>query len=139
MIKSENKLVVRYDEVDMMGFVYHGNYAKYYHLSRTGLLRKIGINDKTLESQKIIMPVIEINIKYIKPVFYDEEVRIVTQLETVSGAKLKFDHLIYNQKNKIVNKANSTLVFVDSDTLKPIRIPTKELEKIESYRNNKMN
>ena len=46
IIESENTIKIRYDEVDKMGYVYHGNYAKYYHISRTELLRKIGISDK---------------------------------------------------------------------------------------------
>lgn len=131
MTSSINTIRVRYDEVDKMGFVYHGNYAKYIHVSRTDLLRKIGICDKTLESQNIIMPVIEINIRYINPVFYDDLIRIKTTLKELSGIKLKFYHLVYNQKNEIINKANSTLVFVDSETRKVIRIPDRIFTKLE--------
>jgi len=108
-----------------MGYVYHGNYAKYYHISRTDLLREIGICDKTLESQNIIMPVIEMNIRYIKPVFYDDLIKIKTTLKELSGIKLKFDHLVYNQNKEIINKAQCTLVFVDRITQKPMRIPEK--------------
>jgi len=33
MIVSKSKIRIRYDEVDKMGYVYHGNYAKYYHIA----------------------------------------------------------------------------------------------------------
>lgn len=123
MISSINRIKVRYDEVDKMGFVYHGNYAKYIHISRTNLLRKIGICDKTLESQNILMPVIEMSISYIKPVYYDDLIKIKTTLKELSGIRLKFDHLVYNPNNEIINKARSTLVFVDNNTQKAMRIP----------------
>jgi len=130
MFASENKIKVRYDEVDKMGFVYHGNYAKYFHISRTDLLRKIGICDKTLESQNIIMPVIEMRIRYMKPVFYDDLIIIKTTLKKLTGIRLIFEHLVYNPDNKIINKAYSTLVFVDSSTNKAIRIPKKIINKL---------
>ncbi len=47
-ISSNNTIRVRYDEVDKMEYVYHGYSAKYFHISRTHLLRKIGICDKTV-------------------------------------------------------------------------------------------
>ena len=118
MKSAISMLRVRYDEVDQMGFVYHGNYAKYIHISRTNLLRKMGICDMTLESQNILMPVIEMSIKYIKPVYYDDLIKIKTTLKKLSGTKLEFDHLVYNPDNEIINKASSTLVFVDNNTKK---------------------
>ena len=132
MLTSNQTIRVRYDEVDKMGYVYHGNYAKYFHMSRTSLLRKIGISDKKLESQNIIMPVIEINIKYLKPVFYDDQIRIKTYLKEVSGIKLKFQHLVFNQQNEIINKGNSLLVFVNSISRKPIKIPNPIVVKLQS-------
>lgn len=131
MITSENKIRVRYDEVDKMGYVYHGNYAKYFHISRTKLLRKFGINDKKLESQNIIMPVIEMNIRYNKPIFYDDLIKIKTTLKELSGIRLIFDHLVYNPNNEIINKGKSTLVFVDHKTQKVMRIPEKIFKKLE--------
>jgi acyl-CoA thioester hydrolase len=120
-----------------MGYVYHGNYAKYIHISRTSLLRKIGINDKILESQNIIMPVIEMSINYIKPVFYDDLIKIRTTLSEISGIKLHFQHLVYNPKNELINKATSTLVFVDSKKRKPMKIPGDFLKILQ--KNNERN
>lgn len=83
MITSENNIEIRYDEVDQMGYVYHGNYAKYYHISRTKLLKGIGICDRELEKQGIILPIIEMNIKYLQPVFYGDEITVKTTVNEV--------------------------------------------------------
>ena len=137
MITSENVIQVRYDEVDKMGYVYHGNYARYYHISRTELLRKVGICDRELESQNIILPVIEMNISYIKPVYYDDFITIRTRLLELPKTRMKFQHEVINQDDEIINIANSTLVFVDSNTRKPMIIPEIILNKLEAYLKNK--
>ncbi|NQT78350.1 MAG: acyl-CoA thioesterase [Bacteroidetes bacterium] len=137
MITSENKIQVRYDEVDKMGYVYHGNYARYYHISRTELLRKVGICDRELESKNIILPVIEMNISYIKPVYYDDLITIRTRLLELPKTRMKFQHEVINQDDEIINIANSTLVFVDSNTRKPMKIPEIILNKLEAYLKNK--
>lgn len=132
MFSSIKTIRVRYDEVDRMGYVYHGNYAKYYHISRTQLLRRLGICDKVLEDQDIIMPVIEIEIKYIKPIIYDEKIRIASYLEGINGLKLRFRHIVFNQQKEVISKGISTMVFVNSKSQKPIRIPDSIQLKLRS-------
>ena len=77
------------------------------------------------------MPITEMNIKYIKPVYYDDVIKIKTTLKETSGVKLKFYHLVYNQQGEVINKASSVLVFVDGDTRSVIRIPESTMKKLE--------
>jgi len=133
MITSENDIQIRYDEVDKMGYVYHGNYAKYYHISRTELLRKIGICDKEMENHNIILPVTEMSIKYIKPIYYDDIITIKTSLHNIPTSRMKFHHVVLNHNNEVINQADSTVAFVDIDTRKPIRTPQFIVNKIKSY------
>ena len=132
MITSENKIQIRYDEVDKMGYVYHGNYAKFFHISRTELLRKIGFSDKELEAKNILLPVIEMNIKYLKPVFYDDVITIKTFLQKIPSSRMQFKHEVFNANNQVINQAESTVVFVDMHTRKPMKVPDFIVEKIES-------
>ncbi|MCF6241549.1 MAG: acyl-CoA thioesterase [Bacteroidales bacterium] len=132
MIKSECQIRVRYDEVDKMGYLYHGNYAKYFHIGRTELLRKIGFSDNELEKQNIILPVSEMNIKFIKPVFYDEVITVVSHLKEISGVRLRFFYQIFNQNNELVNQADMSVAFVDKISRKLIRIPQNIYDIIQS-------
>ncbi len=133
MITSENDIQIRYDEVDKMGYVYHGNYAKYYHISRTELLRKIGICDKEMENHNIILPVTEMSIKYIKPMYYDDIITIKTSLQNIPTSRMIFHHVVLNHNNEVINQAESTVAFVDIDTRKPIRAPQFIVNKIKSH------
>lgn len=133
MITAKNKIQIRYDEVDKMGYVYHGNYAKFYHISRTELLRKIGISDKQLESRNILLPVIEMSIKYLKPIFYDDIITIQTSLNHMPSSRMKFLHEVRNHSNEVINQAESTVVFVDINSRKPMKVPELIVNKIKNY------
>ncbi len=136
MIDSENNIEIRYDEVDKMGYVYHGNYAKYYHISRTALMNQVGICDRELEKQNILMPIIEMHIKYIKPVFYGDIITVRTTLNEMPKSRMHFFHKVFNQSNEIINEAESTLVFVDLQSRRPMRIPDTVINKLKSYLKN---
>ncbi|WP_321298052.1 acyl-CoA thioesterase [Marinifilum fragile] len=123
MIEGECRIRPRYGEVDQMGYVYHANYVDYCHFARTELMRSFGINDKVLEENGIMMPVIEMNLKYKKPTAYDEELLVVTRISEIPSTRFKFNFEFRNQDNELVCKANSTLVFVKSDSRKPIKAP----------------
>jgi len=133
MIVSENKIRIRYDEVDKMGYVYHGNYAKYYHIGRTELLRKIGISDKELESDNIKLPVIEMSIKYVKLIFYDDIITVKTSLHNIPTSKMIFHHEVCNYNNEVINQAGSMVAFVDIYTRKPMKVPQLIVNKMKLY------
>lgn len=72
MYEHVTNLRVRYVEVDSMGYVYHGNYASYYEVGRTELMRNLGSSYKKLEDEGVLMPVIHLECYYIRPARYDD-------------------------------------------------------------------
>ena len=71
MYSFETKIRVRYGETDQMSFVYYGVYAQYYEVGRVELLRSLGLTYKELEEMGFALPVVNLNIKYKKPAYYD--------------------------------------------------------------------
>lgn len=127
---EETKLRVKYNETDSMKYLYHANYIYYYHASRTELLRKVGLCDKKLELNGIILPVIEMQSKFAKPAYYDDELTVRTLLQRISACKLFFTHEIYNEENEKINSGSTVVAFVNKSTRKPIKIPTEINEKL---------
>jgi acyl-CoA thioester hydrolase len=123
MIKDSCVIRPRYNEVDQMGYVYHANYVAYCHQARTELLRKFGINDKELESNGIMMPVISMDLKYHRPGHYDEPLFVTTIINEMPAVRFNFVFEIRNEQNQLVCSAASTVVFVDSSTRKPLKAP----------------
>lgn len=129
-IESTFTVRSRYDEVDQMGYVYHANYVKYCHQARTELMRSLGINDKMIEEAGWMMPVLSFNINYKKPAFYDDEIIIKTQILEQPKVRLKFYFEITNADGELLNKANSSVVFVNKKTRKPYPVPDFVLTKL---------
>jgi acyl-CoA thioester hydrolase len=123
MYQSETKIRVRYGETDQMGYVYYGFYAMYYEVARVESLRQLGISYKEVEAMGVIMPVLENHSKYLAPARYDELLRIVTTIREKPGIKIKFEYEIFNEENKLINRGETLLVFVDKATNRPCRPP----------------
>jgi acyl-CoA thioester hydrolase len=126
------KIRVRFNETDSMNYVYHGNYAAYYHASRTELLRKLDLSDKVLGEQNYLLPVISLESKFKKPVFYDDLIEVKTSLQRVSTCKLSFLHEVFNEQMELVNIGKTSLAFVDATSRKPLRIPDEMLKVFSS-------
>ena len=123
MLSHTETIRVRYGETDQMGYVYYGNYALYYEVGRVELLRKLGISYKDLEQQGIGLPVLSLDIKYIKPARYDDLLTIKTSVLELPASRITFYYECKNQTGMLLNTGKVSLVFTDIKTGKPIRCP----------------
>ncbi|MEO1012863.1 MAG: thioesterase family protein [Bacteroidota bacterium] len=121
---------VRYGETDQMGVVYHGNYPQYLELGRVQWLRSLGISYKALEEGGIILPVVSLQISYMKSIFYDDLITVRTMLRKAPLVKIELDYEIYRESHEILAKATTVLAFMEKRTKKPIKCPEFILEKI---------
>lgn len=133
MYKSETTVRVRYAETDRMGYVYYGNYSQYYEVGRVEALRDLGFSYKKMEDSGIMLPVLQFSIKYFKPAFYDDLLTIVTIIKEIPSTRIYFEYEIYNQQNELLNKGDTTLVFVNIESGKPCKPPPDFLNTIEKF------
>lgn len=131
MIESIYQIRPRYDEVDQMGYVYHANHISYCHQARTELLRTYGLNDKVLEANGIMLPVISFDIKYKTPAQYDELLTITTKIKELPKIRFSFEYEIRNEKGQLVSHSHSEVVFVDLKTRKPMLAPGFVMQKLK--------
>ena len=129
---DEIQIRVRYGETDQMGVVYHGNYALYLEEGRIEWLRKIGISYKSMEENGIMLPVVSLNINYKKSAGYDDVINVKTQLKNIPTAKIEFEYEITNENGEIITIANTTLVFIDMKTNRPVRAPQYILDLLKN-------
>ncbi len=133
MIKDTIHIRVRYEETDQMGYVYYGNYARFYEQARTELIRKIGISYKEIEDLGYIMPVRAIEAKYYKSAKYDDLLRVESIVKEKPAVKIDFEHNIYNEKDELIHTGYVHLVFADAKTKKPCRPPKIFVDYIDKY------
>jgi acyl-CoA thioester hydrolase len=123
MYTSETTVRVRYGETDQMGYVYYGDYARYYEVARVESLRQLGLTYKELEAMGVIMPVLENHSRFHAPGFYDEVLRIVTRIKEKPSVRIRFNYEIYNEKDELIHEGETLLAFVDQKSGRPCRPP----------------
>lgn len=122
---------VRYAETDQMGVVHHGNYSQYLEIARLDWLDQLGVSYKTMEAEGVMLPVYQLNIKFLRPAVFDNVLRIETELKELPRARIEFFYEIFNENNELITIASTILVFMDSETKKPIRCPDYILKKLK--------
>ena len=125
---------VRYGETDQMAYLYYGNYAQYYEIGRAEMIRSLGLTYREMEEERgILMPVMSLNMRFVRPARYDELLTIQTTLRKLPQRTITFHHEIFNENNKLVNGGSVKLCFVASETNKTVPAPDFLLEKLAPY------
>jgi acyl-CoA thioester hydrolase len=132
MYQHETQLRVRYAETDQMGYVYYGNYTQYFEVGRVEALRSLGMTYKQLEESGVMMPVLECHLKYIKPARYDDSLLLRTIVPELPGIRMRFLYELYRE-SVLLHKGETTLVFVDKNTMRPCQAPESLLALLRPY------
>ncbi|MDQ6761410.1 MAG: acyl-CoA thioesterase [Bacteroidota bacterium] len=134
MYTHKTQIRVHYALTDQMGVVYHGHYAQFYEIGRTDSLRNLGITYKSIEAAGIILPVIDIHSKFLRPALYDDLITVVTTLREIPvHHKIVFHSEIYNEKNELLNVGDVTLYFMEATTMKRCEMPAELREKLKDF------
>lgn len=125
---------VRYGETDPMNYLYYGNYAQYYEIGRVEMLRSLGLTYKEMEQvYGIWMPVVSLDMRFVRPGYYDELLTIRTTLRELPARFIRFHVEIFNEKKKLVNGGSVKLCFVEAKTGQTIPAPEFLLEKLRPH------
>jgi acyl-CoA thioester hydrolase len=134
MYEHATTVRVRYAETDRMDVVYYGNYAMYFEVGRVEAIRNLGISYKALEEMGIILPVVELNIKYLRPAKYDDLITIKSQIkELPQDHVIIFDQEVYNESGKLLTMGQVKLYFMDATMGKRAEMPAILKEKLAVY------
>lgn len=133
MFEHRTNLRVRYSEVDRMGYVYYGNYAQYYEIGRVEAMRTFGLSYAEMEHQGIMMPVVKMESQYHKPACYDQLLTIRTSILTMPRARVDFHYEILDEHGELLHSGMTQLVFVSSETMRPMRAPDYFLNALKPF------
>lgn len=134
MFITETQIRVRYAETDQMNVVYYGNYAQYFEVARAESIRKLGFTYKEMEALGVIMPVVEMQTKYLRPAHYDDLLNIKTILRDLpADHRIIFEHEVFNQEKKLLTLGKVTLYFVKTGSFEKSRMPQSLRSILEPY------
>ena len=132
MKSFETKIRVEYHHTDQMGIVHHSNYVKFFEVARTEWLRAVGLTYAEMERRGVMMPIVEVNIKYRQPAYYDEVLSVSVFVDELPMARMVFRYEIRGEDGRDVASGTTTLGFIDSVTRRPQRAPEWLMEVLRS-------
>jgi acyl-CoA thioester hydrolase len=137
MFSTQTQVRVRYAETDQMGVVYHGNYFEYFEVARAESIRQLGFTYADMEKLGVIMPVIEVQCRYLRPARYDDLLTVKVILKELPlHHEIRFFHEVYNEKQELLATANIILYFMEAKTMKRTGMPAQLLEAVQRYFNH---
>lgn len=122
---------VIFGDTDQMGFVYYGNYMRFFESSRAALLRFIGYSGKDLQRWGIGFPVAEAHARYLRPAFYEDELEVVVWISQHRTASLRFEYRI-EREGEILATGYTRHACASAETGRPCRIPSELSDAIKA-------
>ncbi|MBU6079413.1 acyl-CoA thioesterase [Allobacillus halotolerans] len=135
MVINETDVVVRYQETDQMGVVYHSNYFVWFEIGRTRLIEQLGFDYLAMEEEGILAPVIDIQASYKTPVRYGQTARVETKISEYNGFRVTYSYKVYTEDNQLSVTGTSTHVCVKKSNFRPISIKKHFPKLHETYLN----
>lgn len=117
-----HRLRVRYPETDQMGVVYHANYLPWFEMARTEWIRSLGFPYSRMEAAGILLPVVDAEVHYHHPAFYDDLVDVEAVLDNLSPVRIEFSYSVMRPEDgKQLVTGKTRHVWVDRDC-RPVRL-----------------
>ncbi|QJA06256.1 acyl-CoA thioesterase [Thermosulfurimonas marina] len=92
---------VIYGDTDCGGVMYYGNYLRLFEIGRTELLRAAGITYRQIEEERgLILPVVEVQVRYKAPARYDDLLALETRLSEVRPHRVRFDYRVASEEGR---------------------------------------
>ena len=111
------------EDTDAGGVVFYANYLNYMERARTESLRNIGIElDEWQHKHRRLFVVRSIEVKYLKPARFNDQVLVHVNMKTIKRASLVCQQPIYRGDECLID-ATVQLACVDADSLHPVAIP----------------
>jgi acyl-CoA thioester hydrolase len=126
---------IYWEDTDAGGIVFYANYLKFFERARTEWLRSLGIQQQALKAQSGGMFVVsETQIKYFSPARLDDLLEVTARTAEAGRASMVLAQqawLTVEGERQLLAEGTIRIGWVDSQTLKPGRIPATILEALQ--------
>lgn len=130
--KHETDIQLRFNDIDMLGHVSNSISQNYFDLARTNYF--FSIFSEPIKWKETALVLASIKIDYLKPVFFDEQIAVLTHVYHLGNKSLKMHQKLINKvtrEEKAINDA--VLVAFDNRMDKATELPAIWKEEIAQF------
>lgn len=126
---------VAWGDMDAFGHVNNVQYYRYIESARIAYFDALNVL-----AEDILTVVASNQCKYLKPVFYPDQLKIYTRIEEMRNSAIRMHYVLYSmQQNQVVAEGEAVVVFVDKIEMKKTTIPVILRQKIIDLENQSGN
>ena len=114
---AETEIAIRFNEVDALGIVWHGNYVKYFEDGREAFGEKFDLNfQKVYINDGFVTPIVTVECNYKQSLKYGDRAIIQTRYIPSRASKIIFEYSIFRASDRALMTTGKTVqVFVSRE------------------------
>jgi acyl-CoA thioester hydrolase len=113
-LQTETEVLVRFNEADPLGIVWHGHYIRYFEDGREDFGKRYGVGYLDFFNNGFVIPIVNVDCSFKKSLRYGDTVIVETKFIPCDAAKILFSYRLFNKETKeLVATGNSVQVFLD--------------------------
>ena len=130
MTWDETTITVRFNEVDAYQVAWHGHYVGWLEIGRMALARRFGLDPFQLTELGFLGPVVQLELKYLRPARCNDFLTIRTTLEPCETANLIFISQIIASDGSRLASGRTVHALTDPHGTLQFRLPETVAERV---------
>ncbi len=118
---------VRFAETDAQGIAHNATYLVWYEVARIAYLARFRDGYRSIQADGFEALTIETHVRYLKPVFFDDRIRINARCVDIRGARFRYEYVLERPlpdgSAEVVADGWTQHAVVDRETFRPTRVP----------------
>ena len=129
---QETVIKVRFNEIDAYKVAWHGHYVAWMEVGRNDLAGRFGLSADQLATAGYLGPVISLELKFLRPARFGEELLVRTTLQRSETPTLEFHTTILGQDGKPCARGVTVHALTDLDGVMQYRLPETISERVQA-------
>ncbi len=107
--------VVRFQENDPLGIVWHGRYPDYFEDARVAISDRYGIGYLDFYNAGVVTPIRQLHIDYFKPLTFNEPFTVEGLLHWSEAARVNMEFVLRNAGGEVTTSGYTVQMMMDRD------------------------
>jgi acyl-CoA thioester hydrolase len=130
----ETSIIVRFNEIDAYRVAWHGHYVAWMEIGRNALSGQFGLDADQLSAAGFLGPVVDLQLKYLRPARFNDQITIQTRLRPSETATLVFESVLIGPDSRKLLTGLTSHALTDLDGVLQFRMPPLLAERVERMR-----
>lgn len=104
---------VRFEEVDVMGIVWHGRYLSYVEDARSAFGVKYGLGYREFRDNEVMAPIKKLHMDYLRPLRIGEAFSVEGILHWADASRMNFEFILRDTEERVTTTGYSVQLLMD--------------------------